>query len=150
MGLSPLVIRYLQTNLHTPEEWHRGLVGDCWRTAICCIIERPPWHTSNLVDQVIHRPRDLWTTFYAHWLARLGWRAYSFGIDWEDVDYPRHAYDEDGCGYHLIIGRTVRGTSHVVVGLDGRIIWDPSPSQTGLVPPTDHATRWWFEKIVPL
>ena len=87
------------------------------------------------------------------WLANLGWRVYSFGVDLSELDEYQFAgayRGEHSPGHHLIIGRSERGTSHVVVGLDGRIVHDPSPEQTGLVAPTDAWTRWWFERIVPL
>lgn len=34
---------------------------------------------------------------------------------------------------HLMVGKTVRGSDHVVVGYGGVCIWDPHPSDAGLV-----------------
>jgi hypothetical protein len=34
---------------------------------------------------------------------------------------------------HLMVGTTCRGSKHVVVGFDGRMVWDPHPSDAGLV-----------------
>ena len=42
----------------------------------------------------------------------------------------------------MVVGQTERGTSHVVVYWDGRMIWDPHPSRAGLVE-VRHAE--WFE-----
>ena len=42
----------------------------------------------------------------------------------------------------MVVGQTERGTSHVVVYWDGRMIWDPHPSRAGLV---GGAWVEWFE-----
>ena len=40
--------------------------------------------------------------------------------------------------YHLLIGKTVRDTTHAVVALNGKLLHDPHPSRSGFKDPGEY------------
>lgn len=117
-------------------------VGNCWQTAVACILEVDP---AELPDQTT-LDRKLVDGQWVGDSYNNPLQAYlrkHRGLAQVDLHVPDEAlamlYVR---GYHLITGRTVRtderGIRHCAVGRDGSPVWDPHPSRAGL---TDEI-RW--------
>jgi hypothetical protein len=96
-------------------------LGDCMTACIATILEIP-------YSEAWYGPRDIkkgegWTASIQRWANKRGLE-YVYCHAWSGF-VPS--------GFHVIDGKSPRfDVSHAVVGLDGSIFFDPSPSQTGL------------------
>lgn len=103
--------------------------GNCWQTAVACVLEVP---LEDLPDQVgIEASGERYWNFLGAYLEAHHGMMYT-----EVPDYQHPALRP--VGYHLMVGPTERTTPdhdvhHVVVGFQGEVRWDPHPSRAGLV-----------------
>ncbi len=107
---------HTQTILHDPIT---GSMGDCWRTSIACLLDLPPQEVPHFA---LKGAREFLAATQ-EWLRRRGLAL---------TDFDANAISD---GYHLLVGPSPRNPQtvlHCVVGLDGRIAWDPHPSRAGL------------------
>src|SRR5512145_485089 len=126
------MIHHIQTNLDP---------GSCWQTAIACVLDIDP---SILPDQtncdltVKPDPDDETTWRYGPYyidVVNRYLRKHHGLLYWVDACYKfeRMAFE----GFHFICGHTVRsaanGTRHIVVAENRKMVWDPHPSQAGLI-----------------
>jgi hypothetical protein len=127
------------------KEWTQTAVapvGNCWQTAIACILDVDP---SGLPDQATFDRKHIggqWAGNSYHNKLQAYLRKHH-GLAQVDLHVPGEALAMlSVSGFHLITGRTIRtderGIRHVVVGRDGIPVWDPHPSRAGL---TDDI-RW--------
>lgn len=112
--------------------------GDCWQTALACIIDTPP---ERLPPQV---EIEQWPT-----RALGGWGSYRnvmngylrthMGMEYSQINRPSFSAVVPIYEYHVICGPSVRTPTtkrnHCVVAHLGREVWDPHPSRAGL---TEH------------
>lgn len=116
---------YKQTIPHKPDE---GLYGDCWRTAIACLLDQDPLtvpHFCNGAD----KPGDLtWRQDTIDWLR------YNYGVTLFTIpitDDGNLAGVLEGCSvnnpeaYYLVEGESIAG-GHVVIAQGGKIVHDPA------------------------
>jgi hypothetical protein len=99
---------------------HGEECGNCMQAALATVLGRA-------LDEVPHflaeGPEGDWWERMNDWL--LQWhRVALIGLKAGDWHVPRVV--------HLMQGQTVRGSSHVVVGFAGEMIWDPHPNNDGL------------------
>lgn len=121
---------------------HLAPVGNCWQTAVACILEVDP---GELPDQATHDMKLVdgkWTGQSYNNVLQAYLRKHH-GLAYVETHLPEEALARLSVhGHHLITGRTVRtderGIRHCVVGRDGAVVWDPHPSRAGL---TDDL-RW--------
>ena len=148
-----MISRYRQLHRHAPDE---GLIGDCWRTCIACILGLKPQQVPHFVEQAVNagRKTDGYHVELANeWLAKRGFGIISIALR---ADAPSIAFSMTP-GIHYILGGSGSaglGVHHCVVG-EGHFqtAWDPSPWATGpLTPLTDAngAQYYWLEFIVPI
>lgn len=103
--------------------------GNCWQTAVACILEVP---AEALPDQVlIEAGGQRYWNFLGAYLEAHHQLMYT-----EVPDYQHPALRP--VGHHLLVGPTVRTSPehdihHVVVGVAGYMVWDPHPSRAGLL-----------------
>lgn len=103
--------------------------GNCWQTAVACILDVD---AEELPSQVaIEAAGGSYNNALQAYLAK------HHGKGYVAMHVPGEAYEQLRIsGYHLMIGATARtptsGVHHVVVGLDGAMVWDPHPSRAGL------------------
>lgn len=128
------MIEYTQTNLFP---------GNCWQTAIACVLEIPP---ENLPDQTVC---DLWDMsepeesstrtrkepFYQNEIG--AYLRKHHGLAYVSLQpYMMHCLKVQSPGIHFMSGKTNRTsvlrTNHVIVAKYGNLWWDPHPSRTGL------------------
>lgn len=132
-----------QANRHDPAN---GVWGDCYRTAIACVLDLP----RDQVPHVYDGGAEFADGRMREWLRGRGYALIGLSVEgsvslesllteWADVFV--------GQGVHfLITGQSPRGTNHVVVARRGEIAWDPAEQGGGLVGPADSGT-WWLEFI---
>lgn len=104
--------------------------GNCWQTAVACILEIDP---AELPDQVAIET----TTPGLFMNAINAYLEQHHGLMYSEVyDYQFGALLVRDPGWHLLDGPTVRtptnGSEHVIVGRNGEPVWDPHPSRAGL------------------
>jgi hypothetical protein len=127
------VIELTQTSLY-PD-------GNCWQTAVACILEIDP---EVMPSQVVLDRHELqndgtWKRVGPGYNNPLqAYLAKHHGLAYVELHVPVEAYAQLRVdGYHLMTGETVRseayGVRHVVVGKDGQQAWDPHPSRAGLL-----------------
>lgn len=110
-----------QTVLHDPAN---GKIGNCLSAVLASILHIPIEDVPNFQD-----PHN-WLRDLNKWL-----RPHGLGyINYEDYDLWTNHQELTG-SYHLISGNTNRSVdvSHACVGLDSYIVFDPHPSDDGLI-----------------
>lgn len=92
--------------------------GNCLQAAVASMLDLPIDVVPHFVQQHEDGEGD-WFDLLCDWLNTRGLRLLR-----EDP-----VAGED----YLLFGRTVRGTTHVVICRDGSLVWDPHPSRAGLL-----------------
>lgn len=96
-----------------------GVYGNCLQAAVASVSKLP-------LDAVPHFSAFVWwEPALELWLRGRGLtmkRSYGSSVPWE---------------LSIVGGRSPRGFDHVVIGLEGQIVWDPHPSRDGLETITD-------------
>lgn len=105
-----------QTILASPELNAVGVYGNCIQAAVASAIGWP-------LDAVPHFGA------FRDWDAALRLWAEGEEFVYRRHDKPMRAIPPGRC---LYIGPSPRGYTHVVVGVDGKVAWDPHPSRDGL------------------
>ncbi len=133
-----------------------GWAGNCWQTCVSCLLDLDPEVLPSQADCDLRetdadgRPgkfRDS-PSYYGRLQAYL---RVHHNLTYIEVHGPEELFglikvasDQP----HLMTGRTPRsdsagGSRHVVIGQEGRVVWDPHPSHAGLT----EDIRWAF--LVP-
>lgn len=131
-----------QAFLHNPAA---GIWGDCFRTAVSCVLELP----RDEVPHVFHDGCDGRTADdrMNKWLQDRGLMQFVIafhgdGMSLEQVLAPVNS----ACGgspEYLLYGRSKNDTDHVVVCRDGKVVWDPSQDESGIIGPCNDG-HWWI------
>ncbi len=141
------MIKIKQDILHDPDN---GFYGNCAQAAFASILELPLNEVPHFADGLSDSLEDgsIFDERIRDWLRpkKLGLVGLSVGPDnlegWLE-------YLSKSDTHHLIAGKTVRGFQHITVGFGGKIVHDPHPSDTGLLPPTED-NLWTFEFFIIL
>lgn len=129
--------------------------GNCWQTAVACILEVDPIELPSQFDAYTQNDPEsgsasLWSLSYNNVLQ--AYLRKHHGLAYVEFHWPPEAYHQlEITGYHIMTGTTVRsadygGIRHVVVGLDGKVAWDPHPSRAGLLDEIQWAVLAPFPK----
>ena len=150
------MIPYKQLNRHEPE---RGIYGDCFRTAIGCLLGLPPIAVPHFMENM--SPDDDETDVLPvvrEWLARRGLGLFTVAIvhpegpevfnleamlEWTKTVNP---------GMYMILGgQSKPGINHAVIVLDGEIVHDPSweDRDPPLIGPSHPSNEWVLDVITP-
>lgn len=130
------VQQHTQLLLHDPAN---GIMGDCWRTCIACLLEVPPNEVPHFLET------NHWWRDTQEWLRERGYGLYEFGGLFEQVSISGLV----GC-HHIITGGSPRDPAnvrHSVIGLDEAVVWDPHPSRAGI---TGEPHSWYHALLVKL
>lgn len=128
---------------HDPEN---GVYGDCYRTAIACLLDLDP-------QDVPHEHRDLsgdeHVALYKDWLHARGLFRVAVPMQCDSVAWALQvaAHWSDGLPY-IFTGTSRTGVNHCVVGQADKIIHDPSQTEAGIVGPCQPDGYYWVEWIV--
>jgi hypothetical protein len=130
---------HLQIFQHDPQ---RGVWGDCYRTAIACLLDVAPAELPHVHAEVSGDDQD---DAIDAWLAPRGLRLIRFAIRWPNstveqvCDYASYMR----AGRFILGGRSPRGWPHVIIADRTGMVHDVHPSGGGLIGP--HATGdWWL------
>lgn len=110
--------------------------GNCWQTAIACILEIDPADMPQQLDFERPGPDGRVEGSYSPHLNAFLRKHYGlvYASLWEN-QWPAVMPREPG--WHTMHGPTVRtaehGRIHVVVGRYGEMVWDPHPTHAGLI-----------------
>lgn len=123
-----------------------GTWGDCYRTAVACLLDLAPAEVPHVYDQGASGEEGM--AAMKAFLAARGLVPvtiiYDGAADLQQVLTAREHYDP-GVSF-LLTGQSRNGTDHVVVARGGKIIWDPSLDDSGIVGPCADG-HWWVEYL---
>ena len=126
-----------QVYQHDPDN---GVYGDCFRTTLACLLDLAPDEVPHFMDGV-ETDKD-GTAAANRWLAQRGLTLISIPYQGElDQILSTIAQYNPGI-HHLLCGKSRTGCHHSVICRDGKIVWDPSPDDSGIVGPADHGLYW--------
>lgn len=109
--------KLIQTRLHTGNlPWE---LGNCFPTVIACILKLDS--PEDVIQIQEYYTYDNWVEKLLNWLSDR---------NYELETIENHLYDDS---YYFVSGKTERGTTHVVIFSNGKLIWDPHPDNTGLI-----------------
>lgn len=126
---------------HDPDN---GVYGDCWRTAIACLLDLPP-------EDVPHMHVDSGVPNMAEQDRRMNEFLASRGLMLIGVPFPGEmtletllaAVEVYSSGTRaLLTGKSRTGCNHIVVLHQGAIEWDPAQTDSGIIAPADDG-YWW-------
>lgn len=128
--------------------------GNCWQTAVACIIDTDPEELPSQFSSYYEDKRDDGTIVLrmSYNNALQAYLRKHHGLAYVEFHSPPEAFiNVRFRGYHIMTGLTVRsaeygGQRHVVVGRDGKVVWDPHPSRLGLTDEINFAVLCPFPK----
>ena len=130
-----------QLFLHRPEE---GIKGDCWRTALACLLDLEPTEVPHFMS--LASDREGVNCLTDRFLAERGLRVIAVPFPGETP--LQQVLDTVGAlnpgFHHLFSGTSRNGSNHVVIARDGQIVHDPAIDDSGIVGPMDDGL-WWVE-----
>ena len=127
-----------QEFLHDPEN---GIHGDCMRACVASILNLPISEVPHFGEgDALHNAEIYWNNL-ANYLATKG--LFHLELNSFDLEISKCPTDI----YHLIYGKTIRGTEHATVGRNGELIHVPHPSKAGLV---GNKEDWTFGFLIPI
>lgn len=124
-----------QLHRHDPKN---GIYGDCHRTAIACILNVHP----TVVPHFMAEDNDNWDKQTKDWLRTRGLWSISipFQSTLEKVLETLEVLNP--AVYGILGGKSKNNCGHSVVICGGKIVWDPSLDDSGIVGPMDDGLFW--------
>ena len=126
---------------HDPDN---GVWGDCFRTAIACLLDLQPEEVPHVCDGGEGDDSD-GTAMAAmrDWLAPRGLGLFSLVYEGGKVRHVLRTVGRMNPGLpYLLMGTSRTGVNHNVICQDDQIIWDPSLSDSGIIGPADDGYFW--------
>lgn len=147
------MIRQKQTLRHDPDN---GVIGDCYRTAIACLLEVEPTEVPHFYED-LGVERDLTPDEYqapVRWLREMGFdliEAYFDGDDIEVDDILAHQAVVNPGRYYILSGKSRNQVNHVVICRDDGIVWDPALDDSGIIGPQNsgYYCVQWLVRVGP-
>lgn len=126
-----------QLHRHAPAD---GIYGDCFRTAVACILECDPAELPHEHRAVTGAEQN---ALIDAWLSARGLTLLSVPFAASDLDEALRtcAFWSRGLPF-LLIGRSRNDANHVVIGRGAQIIHDPAQDDSGIVGPADNGYFW--------
>lgn len=128
---------------HNPEE---GVYGDCHRTAIACILDLEPSEVPAAGPEEFSSDAKF-HEFFRKWLHTRGLNYFEVAIVGDLMTILSNMELLNPDIYWILGGTSQNGTGHSVVCKGGRIIWDPSQTNSGISGPL-HGV-YWIGTITP-
>lgn len=124
---------------HRPAE---GIYGDCFRTAIACLLDLEPEDVPHYHEGICPDGADQLGCMN-EWLAERGLLLHSVPFEGDRaVILKAVSTYRQGCRF-LLGGQSVPGIGHVVICRNGEIEHDTHPDDPGLCQPDDDGF-WWI------
>jgi len=137
------MIKQKQLFEHNPAA---GSYGDCHRTCIACLLDLPPEQVPNFGEHYGDAP--MFASAVEGWLSLHGLRGVDFLFQGELEDVLNCMDKMNHDVYYLLGGTSKHGWGHTVIGLNDRIEWDPSLTDSGIVSPLEGF--YWITVLTPL
>lgn len=141
--------RQKQKHLHRPDE---GEIGDCYRTAIACVLGVPRDSVPHFVEICgwdngvgCHAATLDWLK-REHGMTMVRFPIWHFGEGYEQARNQITDWNPTA-GRYLFSGQSRNGTFHCVVAHGRAIEWDPAIDDSGIVAPGPEGW-YWAEFIV--
>lgn len=139
---------YKQLYGHNPDQ---GIFGDCFRTALGCLLNMPPEKVPHFYDGC--RPEDDATEqnkAVQYWLAQQGYRLVIIPYECS----PETLLESQGFNnpdtYWLMSGKSGKhDCNHVVICCGNQVIWDPSRENSGVTGKNKDG-QVWCEYLIPI
>lgn len=134
---------------HCPE---LGLYGDCHRAALASILDLPILSVPNFMEGLGPKDGKEFESLERSFLASLGLRPIVCPYQVDSLQDLLTSVKQCNPGvYALLGGHSMRGVGHTVVMFDGEIIFDPHPSNCGILGPMDDGYYWvtYIGKLLP-
>lgn len=132
---------------HAPED---GVSGDCYPTALACVLGRPRAEIPHTHDQDSERVND----FYRRWFASQGLKQIYFPVLYQGEPVTSIADEMQSRGGDLpmlLTGDGGRGVNHVIIVYGPGDYWCPTLGKTkevALLGPARPSDYFWAEWIV--
>jgi hypothetical protein len=125
----------------------KGIMGDCHRTAIACVLDLDPQDVPHFMEKVPEHDASEAEIAAERWLNARGLTqinvAYAGESDLETVLSTVANSNPRSKGIVYLLGGTSRnGTGHTVVCCDDKIVCDPSLDESGIVGPLSDGRYW--------
>ena len=133
---------------HDPEN---GKWGDCFRTAIACLLDLPPDAVPHVcsggdgTDADAMKAMEEWLS-ENHGLAIMSVTVVADIVSMDEALQYMGSLNQNI--YYLFVGKSRTGCVHNVVCLGGEIVHDPTPGDPGIVGPCDDGC-YWFNFLTP-
>jgi len=128
-----------------------GIFGDCYRTAIGCLLDMPPEQVPHFYDGLTQES-DATEANNAvrYWLSQQGYALVTIAFEnctLDDLLYTQRHNNPKL--YYLISGKSgAHDCNHIVVACGGQIVWDPSKKDSGISGPNQN-NQFIIEFLVP-
>lgn len=134
---------------HDPEN---GIYGDCFRTVIACLLdlprdEVPHDHAAEAASYDLDKSEaygsqlqrmNAWLATRESVFVTFAFPASAISLQ-QLLDIQAHSYP----GLSMAVaGQSRTGCGHYVIACDGKITWDPSLTDAGIVAPDEG--HWWL------
>lgn len=110
------------------EEPGPGVEGDCFRAALASLLDLPLSAVPHFLKEAEGDKIYFWQLVQS-WLAGRGQAM----ILTRGMMFSHFAYAGMAPVFHLIVGEDEDGDGHTLVGLNGKVVWDPNPSMPELI-----------------
>jgi len=130
---------YKQIYRHDPEN---GIYGDCYRTAIGCILNREPEKIPHFTEQCQLKTMGDSGKLAAAWLKDEGFSMVSFAFDLDPDGVLELMGEMNPDVYYILSGESKTGVNHCVIANGAKIIHDPSLDDSGIVGRCDDGLTW--------
>ena len=140
------MIPYQQLYDHNPTA---GVYGDCYRTALGCLLHIPPEEVPHFCDFSVYSDEE-WAGHRDRWLAERGLGRVIINYVGSEVEEILHYFEEinPGC-YYLLAGNTADAVPHVVICQGGQVIHNPNRYDVPIVAPLEEG-NYEITLLVPL
>lgn len=136
-----------QLNLHDPAN---GVWGDCYRTAIACLLDLRPEEVPHLNEDTGAGDMADQDRKMAAWLGERGLTVFSFPMGDAPIDTILTCLDSWNHGQRFMLtGTSTTGCNHVVICKDKAIEWNTSLTGAEIVGPCDDGF-WWITVLAKL
>lgn len=143
------MFKHKQLIANQPGRW-----GDCYRTAVACLLELPPEEVPHFYEEAVaDDAEDKWDfnkaipAWINSWLAERGIVRMMVTINGEAPMVLHYCSLMSGGMPYLLSGINAAGASHVIICQGSKMVWDPSPTEGGLAGPLRFGS-YLFEALV--
>ena len=113
---------------HYRHEPHNEIIGDCYRTAISCLLGLQTHEVPHFEQMRYFGQTDNINRTVRQWLAGRGYNIVNFFVPEFQGEFGDFNREWNPGTYFLLSGRSPRiDADHVVIAAQDRIVWDPAP-----------------------